>query len=112
MKKVDRKRAVLAALLRDSHTGRGNAICSMELAKALHISKSELQRKVNLLRQREEPICSGPGTGYFYASSAEDVLDTIYFLEQLIRSLQATVKGMRGSLKKFKFNDSGGGGYR
>ena len=96
------------AILKDSHIGRNNSIGGAELARTLRISKSEVNRKVNLLRQREEPICSGPGTGYFYASSAEDVLDTIFFLEQLIRSLQATVKGLRGSLKKFKFKDSGG----
>ena len=112
MRKTDQKKALLAALLNGTHNGKSKAISGADLAKALHISKSELHRKVNLLRQKEEPICSGPGTGYFYASSAEDVLDTIYFLEQLIKTLQATVKGMRGSLKKFKFNDPGGGGYR
>ena len=80
--------------------GRKNAVKSPELERALRISGNELRRQVNRLRRKKVPICSGP-EGYFYAAHAGEVVDTILNLEDMLKGLQDSMSGLRGSLERF-----------
>ena len=87
--------------------GRKNAVKSPELERALRISGNELRCQVNRLRRKKVPICSGP-EGYFYAAHAGEVVDTILNLEEMLKGLQDSMSGLRGSLERFGETTAGG----
>ena len=55
---------------------------------------------MNRLRRKNIPICSG-SEGYFYAAHAGKVVDTILNLEDMLKGLQDSMSGLRGSLERF-----------
>jgi len=93
--------------LKNNCLGRDHARKASELESALHISENELRRQVNRLRRKNIPICSGP-EGYFYAAHAGEVVDTILNLEDMLKGLQDSMSGLRGSLERFGETTAGG----
>ena len=98
------KRVDLLDFLKVACAGQENAKDSDSLERALHISRSELQRNVNRLRRDGVPIGSCR-QGYFYAVTAGEVYDTICQLRQMERGLRAAVAGLEETLKKFTGGD-------
>ena len=90
----------LKEYLKGNCLGRGQAMKAAELEQTLQISENELRRQVNRLRRKNIPICSG-SEGYFYAAHAGEVVDTILNLEDMLKGLQDSMSGLRGSLERF-----------
>ena len=90
----------LKEYLKGNCLGRGQAMKAAELEQALQIGENELRRQVNRLRRKNIPICSG-SEGYFYAAHAGEVVDTILHLEDMLKGLQDSMSGLRGSLERF-----------
>ena len=86
--------------LKNNCLGRSHAMKASELETVLHISENDLRRQVNRLRRKNIPVCSG-SEGYFYAAHAGEVVDTILNLEEMMRGLQDSMSGLRGSLERF-----------
>ena len=86
--------------LKGNCLGRDHAMKAAELEQTLQISENELRRQVNRLRRKNIPICSG-SEGYFYAAHAGEVVDTILNLEDMLKGLQDSMSGLRGSLERF-----------
>ena len=77
-----------------------NAAPAARLEAALHMSGSDLRRRVNRLRRNGIPIASGK-SGYFYAQTAHEVYRTILQLRQMERGLQQAVEGLEGAMRGF-----------
>ena len=90
----------LKEYLKGNCLGRGQAMKAAELEQALQIGENELRRQVNRLRRKNIPICSG-SEGYFYAAHAGKVVETILNLEDMLKGLQDSMSGLRGSLERF-----------
>ncbi len=99
----------LKTYLKGNCLGRSRAMKAAELEQALQISENELRRQVNRLRRKNIPICSG-SEGYFYAAHAGEVVDTILNLEEMLKGLQDSMSGLRGSLERFGETAAGGDG--
>ena len=97
MKKTDQKKDQLFALLNGNHSGRENLIGGTALAKTLHISGNELRKKVNQLRGESKPIGS-THEGYFYATTAGEIYDTIRMLERIKKGVERAIQGLVRSL--------------
>ena len=97
----------LKMYLKGNCLGRNHAMKAAELEQALQISENELRRQVNRLRRKNIPICSG-SEGYFYAAHAREVVDTILNLEEMLKGLQDSMSGLRGSLERFGETTAGG----
>ncbi|MDE7244104.1 MAG: hypothetical protein K2O18_09030 [Oscillospiraceae bacterium] len=93
--------------LKNNCLGRSHAMKASELEAALHVSENELRRQVNRLRRKNVPVCSGP-EGYFYAAHAGEVVDTILNLEEMMKGIQDSMSGLRGSLERFGETAAGG----
>ena len=94
------KREELLECRKVACAGKENAKDSGTLERALHISRSELQRTVNRLRRDGVPIGSCR-RGYYYAVTAGEVYTTIRKLQQMERGLHAAVRGLEDTLKGF-----------
>ena len=90
----------LKEYLKGNRLGRGQAMKAAELEQALQIGENELRRQVNRLRRKNIPICSG-SEGYFYAAHAGEVVDTMLDLDDMLKGLQDSMSGLRGSLERF-----------
>lgn len=97
----------LRMYLKSNCLGLENAMKSTDLEQTLHISENELRRQVNRLRRKNIPICSG-SNGYFYALHAGEVVDTILNLDEMMKGLQDSMRGLRGSLENFGETAVGG----
>lgn len=83
--------------LKVSCKGRAHRMTSQELEHALGLSGTQLREFVNQLRKERIPIASDQ-YGYFYASTAGEVYETIRFLQRIDAGLQATIRGLEESL--------------
>lgn len=62
------------------HIGRGNGISGKALAGVLGIETRRLRKLVtDAIEEEGIAICGHPSTGYFIASSAEELIETIEF---------------------------------
>ena len=77
--------------------GRTHRMTSQELEHELGLSGTQLRELVNQLRKDRIPIASDR-YGYFYASTAGEVYETIRFLQRIDAGLQATIRGLEESL--------------
>ena len=90
----------VALYLENGFKGRRNVISSRELERVLGISRNELQRRVNRLRQDTVPIAADQ-RGYYYAETAAEVYDTIRSLQKMRSGLDAAISGLERALEKF-----------
>ena len=72
----------LLAYLKGSCSGRKNRVGGTELERTLHVSGTDLRKLVNQLRRKTHPIASDR-SGYFYATTAGEVYDTIRQLKRM-----------------------------
>ena len=72
----------LLAYLKGSCSGRKNRVGGTELERTLHVSGTDLRKLVNQLRRKTHPIASDRN-GYFYATTAGEVYDTIRQLKRM-----------------------------
>ena len=77
--------------------GRAHRKISQELEHTLGLIGTQLRELVNRLRKERIPIASDR-YGYFYASTAGEVYETIRFLQRIDAGLQATIRGLEESL--------------
>lgn len=90
----------LLEYLKANCRGRSRAMPSAMLERQFHISRSELQRRINRLRLREQPIAC-LGSGYFYAGTAGDLLGTIRKLEGLVKALEKVIDALEQCMERF-----------
>lgn len=91
----------LLAYLKGSCSGRKNRVGGTELERTLHVSGTDLRKQVNRLRCKEHPIASDR-SGYFYATNAGEVYDTIRQLKQMVSGLEAAISGLERSMERFR----------
>ena len=89
-----------ALYLENGFKGRRNVISSRELERVLGISRNELRRRVNRLRQDTVPIAADQ-RGYYFAETAAEVYDTIRGLQKMRSGLDAAISGLERALEKF-----------
>lgn len=92
MSNMDIKTAI-CEYLRQNHVGAEEAVCSRELERLFSLSGRTLRRKINSLRQDGFPICSG-STGYYYASSQQEINGTVCRLNELILKISNARTGL------------------
>lgn len=88
---------------------KANRASGTELERALHISGTCLRKQVNRLRCKEHPIASDR-SGYFYATNAGEVYDTIRQLKQMVSGLEAAISGLERSMERFREHGEAGHG--
>ena len=66
----------ILAYLEGSCLGKANRASGTELERTLHVSGTDLRKLVNQLRRKTHPIASDRN-GYFYATTAGEVYDTM-----------------------------------
>ena len=87
------KRQAICDYLREYHAGRENAVYSRELERIFNLDGRNVRRKISKLRQDGVPICSGD-TGYYYASSQDEVNETVKRLNQLVTKVSNARTGL------------------
>lgn len=100
----------LLAYLKGSCSGRKNRIGGTELERTLHVSGTDLRKLVNQLRRKTHPIASDRN-GYFYATTAGEVYDTIRQLKRMAAGLEAAINGLERSMDRFREDEEAGHGY-
>lgn len=71
------------------HTGRGNGIAVETLANMLGVQARQVRTHVSELRLEGVAICGTPKTGYYIASTPEELDETCQFLRhRAMHSLQ------------------------
>ena len=89
---------VLCALLLD-HKGAAKGIKGRDLAQGLGMTQRGLRGVISELRERGEPVCGTPETGYFFAATADELRSTCAFLRsRAMHSLKREARMMRLSL--------------
>lgn len=99
----------LLAYLKDSCSGRKNRVVGTELERTLHVSGTDLRKLVNQLRRKTHPIASDR-SGYFYATTAGEVYDTIRQLKRMAAGLEAAINGLERSMDRFREDEEAGHG--
>ena len=69
----------------------------------------DLPAKAGQLRCKEHPIASDR-SGYFYATNAGEVYDTIRQLKQMVSGLEAAISGLERSMERFRERGEAGHG--
>lgn len=87
--------------LKGSCSGRKNRVGGTELERTLHVSGTDLRKLVNQLRRKTHPIASDRN-GYFYATTAGEVYDTIRQLKRMAAGLEAAINGLERSMDRFR----------
>ena len=77
--------------------GRENRKSGRELARTLGINVKDLQKLVKRLRKKKNPIASDQ-YGYYYAATAEELCDSMDFLQSMVDGLTEDIRSMRGCL--------------
>ena len=108
-KEITMQNEKILAYLEGSCLGKANRASGTELARTLHISGTCLRKQVNRLRCKEHPIASDR-SGYFYATNAGEVYDTIRQLKQMVAGLEAAISGLERSMERFREHGEAGHG--
>lgn len=87
-------------------SGKKHSKKSRQIEQALRISKTELRRRINRMRQKGIPIASSQD-GYYYARTAGEVYATIRQLKTMGAGLQSAISGLEQALDTFG-QDRGG----
>jgi len=90
------KISALCEYLKKNHTGRENAASSKTLEVVFHVDGREIRRFVNQLRQKGFPICSNT-SGYYYASTQQEINESIARLNSLITKISNAKNGLLNS---------------
>ena len=97
--RIDTQCASVLHALRNQHRGAARGIKGRELGCALGLSPRGLREVISELRERGEPVCGTPETGYFFASTADELRSTCAFLRsRAMHSLKREARMMKLSL--------------
>lgn len=99
----------ILAYLEGSCLGKANRASGTELERTLHVSGTDLRKLVNQLRRKTHPIASDRN-GYFYATTAGEVYDTIRQLKRMAAGLEAAINGLERSMDRFREDEEVGHG--
>lgn len=99
----------ILAYFEGSCLGKANRASGTELERTLHISGTCLRKQVNRLRRKTHPIASDR-SGYFYATTAGEVYDTIRQLKRMAAGLEAAINGLERSMDRFREDEEAGHG--
>ena len=99
----------LLSYLKGACTGRRYSASSAALEAAIGISGTDLRKLVNRMRRKGVPIGSDR-CGYFYATNAGEVYDTIRQLKQMVSGLEAAISGLERSMERFRERGEAGHG--
>jgi biotin operon repressor len=86
--------------LKRYHTGRVRAVSSPFLEARFHIRGATLRGYINALRSDGNPICSDE-TGYYYASSGQELSATIRQLSSRIGKIAGAKNGLVRAMSLF-----------
>ena len=95
---------LIAEHLKDYHSGEQRVVSSRELESTFQIRGPDLRRIINRLRGEGIPICSSD-SGYYYASTEEELQRTIRQLRSRIKKIAHAERGLTKALELF--SDSG-----
>lgn len=95
---------LIAEHLKDYHSGEQRVVSSRELESTFQIRGPDLRRIINRLRGEGIPICSSD-SGYYYASTEEELQRTIRQLRSRIKKIAYAERGLTKALEQF--SDSG-----
>ena len=93
MTNTQNKATELCEYLKKNHAGRENAASSKTLEAAFDMDGRAVRRCINALRQKWFPICSDT-VGYYYASSQQEINETISRLNSLITKISNAKNGL------------------
>ena len=89
----------IAEYLKIYHKGAQSVISSRDLAAAFPIRGPDLRRLINSLRGDGIPICSSD-SGYYYASTEEELQRTIRQLRSRIKKIAHAERGLTKALEQ------------
>lgn len=95
---------LIAEHLKEYHCGEQSVVSSRELEATFQIRGPDLRRIINRLRGDGVPICSSD-SGYYYASTEEELQRTIRQLRSRIKKIAHAERGLTKALEQF--SDSG-----
>ena len=95
---------LIAEHLKDYHSGEQRVVSSRELESTFQIRGPDLRLIINRLRGEGIPICSSD-SGYYYASTEEELQRTIRQLRSRIKKIAHAERGLTKALELF--SDSG-----
>ena len=101
------KESQLLEYLQRHCLGRGNAVSGKRLKKMFRVREAELRKMIHNLRVEGIPICSDR-TGYFYPANAWEVIATIGHLRRMRDGVEASIRGLEGSMGAFRLPGGGG----
>jgi len=90
---TENKIDALCAHLKNNHTGRKNAASSKTLEAVFNLTGREIRKCVNALRCKGFPMCSD-ADGYYYATSTDEIDDTIAQLNSRITKISNAKNGL------------------
>ena len=108
-KEITMQNEKILAYLEGSCLGKANRASGTELERTLHVSGTDLRKLVNQLRRKTHPIASDRN-GYFYATTAGEVYDTIRQLKRMAAGLEAAINGLERSMDRFREDEEVGHG--
>lgn len=94
---------LIAEHLKDYHSGEQRVVSSRELESTFQIRGPDLRRIINRLRGEGIPICSSD-SGYYYASTEEELQRTIRQLRSRIKKIAYAERGLTKALEQFSDN--------
>lgn len=98
------KDSELLNFFKQTCVGKKNIKKSAQIEQVLHVSKTELRRRINRMRRKGIPIASSQD-GYYYAATAGEVYATIRQLQAMVSGLNAAIRGLEHALEAFAHDD-------
>lgn len=86
----------VASVLSRHHRGRDKAVKAPRIEAALSLPGQSVRAIMNYLRDSHYPICSD-STGYWWATSQDEIDKTVAHLTERINSMQRARDGLRGA---------------
>lgn len=96
---LDREAARLVQYMASRHRGAANGISASRLAAAMGISQRHLRHQVSAARELGCALCGQPRTGYYIATTAQELQQATAWLEhRAMHSLRLLAQMRRVSL--------------
>ena len=88
------KTELISEFIKTYHKGRENAVKSKELERIFNIDGRSVRRFIHTMRKKGVPICSDSSVGYFYATTQDEINETIAFLNGIITKMSNAKSGL------------------